>query len=215
MTRPLGIVLALAASPFIAAGLGLQTAAAQSSGVLNGCVTKAGNILRLPDEGVACRAGETAVSWNIQGPQGATGATGATGAPGPTGATGATGPQGPAGPAGPQTLITASVLGNGAIQVQSVPAGATLAVSRTAVGTYQIQVTGLGTSCPLLTAIPFNAPTPMWLGSGSCGAGSLSIPLHAGNNVDTAFVMTIAALGASSSARTQAAASRAVTVLGE
>ena len=82
-------------------------------------------------------------------------------------------------------------------------------------GTYQIHVSGLGTSCPLLTAIPFNTPTPMWLGGGSCGGGTLDVPLHAGNNVDTSFVVMVAGLGSANAARTQAAASRAVTVLGE
>ena len=54
--------------------------------------------------GTACKAKETAITWNQTGPQGVPGAPGAQGPPGELGAKGdpgQAGPQGPAGPAGP------------------------------------------------------------------------------------------------------------------
>ena len=62
---------------------------------------------------LSCKAGDTPVSWNEDGPQGLQGPAGPQGeqgVPGPAGADGATGPigpqgePGPAGPAGPQGL---------------------------------------------------------------------------------------------------------------
>jgi hypothetical protein len=49
-----------------------------------------------------CKATETSIAWNVQGPKGDKGDTGATGATGAAGAQGAQGPQGPAGPQGPK-----------------------------------------------------------------------------------------------------------------
>lgn len=51
-----------------------------------------------PDD--ACKKKETALDWNIQGPQGPAGPQGPKGDTGPQGATGPQGPQGPAGPQG-------------------------------------------------------------------------------------------------------------------
>jgi hypothetical protein len=96
-----------------------------ANGVIQGCHTKLGGILRVIDvaKGERCRgATEVPISWNQQGPQGPAGAqgpkgdTGAAGPQGPkgdpgltgargpqglTGPQGSAGPQGPAGPAGP------------------------------------------------------------------------------------------------------------------
>ena len=52
-----------------------------------------------------CKESETAIQWNVTGPQGPKGDTGPTGAAGATGSpgiVGATGPQGPSGPIGAQ-----------------------------------------------------------------------------------------------------------------
>ena len=69
------------------------------------------HVLRVVAAVENCKKNETAIDWNIQGPQGVSGpqgpigATGATGAQGPkgdTGDTGATGPTGATGAQGPK-----------------------------------------------------------------------------------------------------------------
>lgn len=206
--------IALAAIVLGAIALAPQTAAAQA---LSACAGQGIGYLRLVPAGSACRSGETPVNWNIQGPQGPAGPQGPQGVTGPQGPQGPQGPVGPQGPAGPQAVLAAAVLPDGTLQALTAPAGATLTVTRTGPGVYQLQVRGLGVACPLPTAIAFGAPTVMWLGNGSCGAGTLDIPLHAGNGVDTLFVLNVTSLGpAASTAAQQAAAarSRAVTMLG-
>jgi hypothetical protein len=113
----LGLVpLALAA----AALAGQSSGHRRANGVIFACAKKHGGGLRVVANPSACRRGEVALSWNVQGPAGARGATGPAGPAGPAGArgpAGATGPQGvagangapgargatgPVGPAGPQ-----------------------------------------------------------------------------------------------------------------
>ena len=87
----LAIVIALLALVFVA------TARAGSSDTVNACVNNASGELRIVGATDTCKANETLVTWNQQGPTGPQGPQGATGAQGEPGATGATGPQGPAG----------------------------------------------------------------------------------------------------------------------
>lgn len=76
---------------------------------INACTDKFGN-LRIVNDPTTCKAHETPLTWNVQGPQGLPGPQGEQGiqgVPGPAGVQGATGPQGaigPIGPAGPQGL---------------------------------------------------------------------------------------------------------------
>jgi hypothetical protein len=102
-------LLLTAAAVTIASTVFVRPAAAQSSGVIYGCVrsdgirgrdSDDGRLVRLVAANEPCRRGEVKISWNIQGPAGPTGATGAQGAPGATGPQGPTGPTGPQGPAG-------------------------------------------------------------------------------------------------------------------
>ena len=79
-----------------------------SDGVIHGCFAKSGGTLRVIDASVTnCKAGETALDWNMKGaagPKGDPGAVGSAGAAGPMGAKGdqgVAGPQGPEGAAGP------------------------------------------------------------------------------------------------------------------
>jgi hypothetical protein len=67
-----------------------------SAGVIHGCYTNRGGILRVidPSAGAKCTSLETALSWSQQGPRGNTGAQG------PAGPQGAQGPQGQAGTIG-------------------------------------------------------------------------------------------------------------------
>lgn len=78
-----------------------------AGGAFHGCVAPNGS-LRVVVPGTACKAKETAITWNQTGPQGVPGAPGAQGPPGELGAkgdpgqAGLQGPAGPEGPAGPQ-----------------------------------------------------------------------------------------------------------------
>lgn len=87
--------------------LGLAVPAVYAHGgdasLIHGYVTRFG-ILRVVDPNGTCRANETALDWNITGPQGPKGDKGDTGATGPQG------PQGDPGPAFPITCPLDSVL---------------------------------------------------------------------------------------------------------
>jgi Collagen triple helix repeat (20 copies) len=83
-----------------AAGAAIASGPIDSSGVIHGCYTSKAKadgsftfVLELP--GTTCPVGDTAISWNQQGPQGLIG---------PAGPAGATGPQGPKGDTGAQGL---------------------------------------------------------------------------------------------------------------
>ena len=86
------IILVALCAAAVAAGA-TYAAIPDSAGVIHGCYTNKGGLLRVidPSTGVKCTSLETALSWNQQGPKGATGATGPVGPQGP---------QGQAGPAG-------------------------------------------------------------------------------------------------------------------
>ena len=72
----------------------------RSNGVIFACAKKHGGGLRVVANPSACRRGEVALSWNVQGPAGARGATGASGPAGPAGAAGPAGTRGATGPQG-------------------------------------------------------------------------------------------------------------------
>jgi len=76
-----------------------STSSAQT--VIYGCYNSSNGNLRIVSQNTNCSGNETAINWNVIGPQGPQGTAGPTGA---AGATGPTGPQGPSGPIGPQGL---------------------------------------------------------------------------------------------------------------
>jgi hypothetical protein len=82
------------------------TASPVSNGVIYGCYAKStvhgAHSLILQNKGTSCPPGDTAITWNQQGPAGPAGPQGPDGSAGATGATGPQGPQGPAGPTGSQ-----------------------------------------------------------------------------------------------------------------
>jgi hypothetical protein len=92
-----------------AAGVATATNALETTKttVIHACQKNHDGRLRMVHSATDCRNDETALSWNVEGPQGqrgrrgATGPSGATGPTGPSGATGPTGPSGPQGPTGP------------------------------------------------------------------------------------------------------------------
>ena len=106
----------------VAAG-GVAAAAIPSNNVIDACYAQ-GGVLRVIDSSTQCRAGETSLAWNAQGPVGPQGPAGPAGplgpmgpqglqgAIGPAGAPGPAGPQGPAGPAGPSTPTPARLAAN-------------------------------------------------------------------------------------------------------
>lgn len=93
--------------------MGFNSYAISDDGVIYGCVGNGpiGN-LRVVDDPSQCKRFETAVQWNVvgpQGPKGDKGDTGDTGPVGPIGPAGAIGPQGPMGPVGLQGLAGSQV----------------------------------------------------------------------------------------------------------
>jgi hypothetical protein len=112
----------------------------QSGGVIHGCFRTAGGNsqgnnqgenqsngggtagqLRIVDNPASCKANETAISWNKEGPRGATGPTGLAGATGAVGSKGDQGVKGELGPTGPAGARGAA--GNdGAACLPSIPA---------------------------------------------------------------------------------------------
>jgi len=98
--RPLvwaGIVGVFAVGVGVAYATQLVTSAPTS--IIRACVKQNGS-LRLVDTASECdKKNETAISWNVYGPQGDVGPRGPQGLTGPQGATG---PQGPKGDPGPQ-----------------------------------------------------------------------------------------------------------------
>jgi len=81
-------------------GTGGLAFASSGGGVIRACANKKTGALRLA---ATCeKKNETAVAWNVQGPQGPAGPAGQQGPQGPAGQTGPAGPQGPAGSQGPK-----------------------------------------------------------------------------------------------------------------
>jgi hypothetical protein len=91
-TRTGVVAIAAAAVAVLAtnAVVGAQTA----QNVIHACADNSRGLLRMVSAGTPCQAGETAVTWNVEGQPGAAGPQG------PAGADGAAGPAGPAGPKG-------------------------------------------------------------------------------------------------------------------
>lgn len=89
MRRKRTVILLGLIAAAVAAGA-TYAAIPDSAGVIHGCYTTKGGILRVidPSAGAKCTSLETALSWNQQGPKGATGASGPPGPPGPAGTVG-------------------------------------------------------------------------------------------------------------------------------
>lgn len=77
---------------------------------IHGCVLKDSKLVRIVDPNDACKATETALDWNAQGP------AGPQGAPGPAGPQGPTGPEGPAGITGLVVVEAVSSLDSNAVK---------------------------------------------------------------------------------------------------
>lgn len=157
---------------------------------VSACVGKATGVMRYTDAGTGCRSGESLLTWNVQGPQGA---------------------PGPQGPAGPQTMINAVVNPDGSLAASGVPAGATLTVTRNAPGSFQVLVTGLGTSCPLPMAMAYGTNAVMSMGGGYCSAGTLSINILNSSGTESGFVLLVTALGPATANTAAAARTPAIT----
>ncbi len=103
--RPHLFVAALGLAAGASFVLPAPSEAQSTSGVITACVTPLLDRLRVVAATEPCRAGETRLQWNIQGPKGDRGDAGPTGPAGPAGPPGPAGPQGlqgEAGPVGPQ-----------------------------------------------------------------------------------------------------------------
>ena len=93
--------IAVAAGAAFALAGSVAYATIPANNQIDACYTKSGGALRVIDATVtSCDKKETALAWNVQGPQGEKGDTGATGPQGPAGPAGPQGPDGPAGPKG-------------------------------------------------------------------------------------------------------------------
>lgn len=183
--------LAVACAGFVA---GPAPAFAADS-TLSACIGKQTGVMRYTDAGTGCRSGETLVTWNVQGPQGVPG------------------PQGPQGPTGGQTMINAVVNHDGSIAASAVPPGATLTVARVAAGSFTVNVTGLGSSCPLPMAMAYGTNANMSMGGGHCFGGELSINIFNTLGTESGFVLLVTALAPPpANSRAAAAAARAPAV---
>lgn len=100
-TRRVGnaAIVAVLASTSVAA-IASTAEAAASPDRLYACVTRTFRTLNLTTKAARCPAGQTKISWQVEGPRGKDGPAGDRGAQGPKGDTGA-GQQGPSGPQGP------------------------------------------------------------------------------------------------------------------
>jgi Collagen triple helix repeat (20 copies) len=111
---PVPLALATTLALAVVAGVAYAGSGGATTSVIRACRSKSSGLLRVVNPGASCHAGETLLSWNVEGPTGATGpagpsgpkgdsgAAGAAGATGPRGGTGATGAAGTAGASGPQ-----------------------------------------------------------------------------------------------------------------
>jgi len=91
-----------------------------------------------------------------------------------------------------------------------VPAGTHLTVSRLSAGVYQVNISGMGNSCPVPTANAF-AQTFMYLDGGACGGGSVvNTKIHTGDGLDHPFALLSVGSGPAPAA---AAATRAASKL--
>jgi hypothetical protein len=88
---------AVAASVATAAVTVGVASATHEGAVIFACVSNSSGAVRIVDEGVGCRTGETSRWWNQDGPQGLQGEQGPVG------------PQGPQGPPGPASVRTQEV----------------------------------------------------------------------------------------------------------
>jgi type VI secretion system secreted protein Hcp len=89
MSRSRTLKIALPTAATVIAGGAVALAAIPSSdGTIHACYATSGSptgALRIVDEGVECASGETAISWNQQGPPGPAGPAGPQGDPGSSG----------------------------------------------------------------------------------------------------------------------------------
>jgi hypothetical protein len=100
------VALVGVAAAIVGAGAAYATIP-DSAGVIHGCYTTKGGLLRVVDPAARqkCTSFETALDWNQRGPKGDTGPqgpSGSTGQTGPQGAKGDTGPKGDPGTQGPK-----------------------------------------------------------------------------------------------------------------
>ena len=98
VTRTRVAAVTVSTVALVAGGVAVaQASIPGSNGVITACYDKTGAVRIIDTAKTSCGKGETALTWNEQGPAGPTGATGPTGS---AGATGATGPAGATGPPG-------------------------------------------------------------------------------------------------------------------
>src|SRR5437870_2529193 len=106
--RGLRMLLVFAALLGIGAGIAYATIP-DTNGVIHGCYTKTGGILRVVDKPQqSCTKFENPLDWNQAGQQGPQGADGAQGPAGPTG---------PAGPAGTTGQDASTSYGTAGVQI--------------------------------------------------------------------------------------------------
>jgi hypothetical protein len=75
-----------------------------------------------------------------------------------------------------------------------------LTVTRTGAGSYQVAITGLGTSnCPIPVANAF-ASVFMFLDGGSCGSGQVTTTLRTSDGADHSFALLAVGRGESAGA---------------
>jgi hypothetical protein len=99
IVQPIGGTAVLAGFILLTLAAGAAIAV-HDANTIHACTSRRDGALRLVNDPSDCRQIETAVEWNIEGPQGPQGPQGVPGPAGPQGPPGVEGPPGPEGPPG-------------------------------------------------------------------------------------------------------------------
>jgi hypothetical protein len=169
---------------------------AQSNSMIQGCFDNKTGVLRKVNSPGDCSSKETAINWNVTGPQGIPGPQGPAGPQGPQGSQGDPGPQGPPGASGISGLevVTSqgplilsnglpppsSPSGNGNRWTQSVacPAGKTAISGGAEIALADGTSNGLGNA--ITNSYPMGDPPTGWTASMIVSDGSpVSLKVYA------------------------------------
>lgn len=186
--RQLGKYSGIATGTLVGASLATIVGVAAHGGDttrIHACVDQAGNI-KIVDAGAACKRNETALDWNIQGPQGDAGAPGPKGDAGAPGVQGPKGDKGDTGAAGPPGTFTGDFISsNGAYSLSVSDTGIQMAGP-----TGLVRITSAGVQLATTSSKIDVTPAGILIDSG------LSVRVKAGTTLDVAGIGPVTITGA-------------------